>query len=357
MRRSEFNARIAHVHKVRAQQRAVRNKVASISGPPTYIRQMANESVKKARFNAMGDIVFNNSADRMAYETAAQVPIRQYGGPRETPGLIDDPVKGSLDDEWSMVGDDKTPQYESLYNEAKLAVSERGVSSGDYDDAVHAEYKRMVRVRHGISARPFKDSTMMVSHLNDDMDPTRMAGVRQLAEIQDAIDKLNQTLVVINQQIKDSEADYYNAESEVKAARANKTYASKLNRADSSVVSAAEVASFDAAVATKEAEMQVINALLNGDALSQGLRPMAQDVRRGIAALQRQRAKVSGELGVNPDDVFKAKVGAARTGAIGGGTVGMGVGIVATLGLLYLMRKTTPSVRRGSGSNPINIFS
>lgn len=356
MKSAEFNARVAHVHKVRNQQRAIRNKVAAISGPPTYIRQMANESMKKAQFNAMGDIVFNSMADKAAYETAAQVPIREYGGARQTPGLIDDPVRGSLDDEWSMIGDDKTPIYSKEFNEAKIAVTERGVPANRYDDEVHAEYKRMVRVKYGISARPFKDSTMMVSHLDDEMDPARVAGVRQLAEIQDAIDKLNESLVVINGQIKESEADYYKAVSAVKKASANKTYASRLNKVDSSVVSDAEVASFDTIVATKKAEMEVLDVFLNGNGTAQGLRPMAQDIRRGIAALQNQRSKVSGDLGVDPDDVFKAKMGAAKKGALTGGGVGVGVGMAATIGLLWLMRSKSPSVRRGRGKNPISIF-
>lgn len=361
MKRAEFNARIAHVQNVRNQQRAIRNKVAAINGPPTYIRQMANESVRKARFNAMGEINFNHNADFRAYEDAARaaqaVDITTITASK-TPGITDDPVKGGLDDSWSLKGNTATPTDENLFTaaEKKIAEKERdGTNFTDRDAAIHAQYKDDFIVKHGGSKRPFKESTMMVSHLKDEMDPNRLFGVRQLAEIQDAIDKLEKTLVAYNEQIKDLEAQYYAAESKKNKAKSNLTYAKRLK--PTGAIDDAEIAGFESEVATTTAEMEAINVVLNGGGGAQGVRSMAMDVRRGIKALQNQRAKVSAVLGVDPASVFAGKVGMAKKGAAAGGVVGLGTGVIATIGLFYLFRKTSPSMGRGRGKNPIDIFS
>ena len=152
MKRSEFNARIAHVHKVRAQQRAVRNKVASISGPPTYIRQMANESVRRARFNAMGEITFRDAADTAAYTKAKQhldslesdtnFDLSRYK--ERQSGLLDDPKYDGLDDDWSLTRANSTANDPELFKEARLKVeAESGwfASKSKKRDLVHEEYK------------------------------------------------------------------------------------------------------------------------------------------------------------------------------------------------------------------------
>ncbi len=367
MKRSEFNARIAHVHKIRNQQRAVRNKISALNGPPTYIRQMAGESVRKARFNAMGDILFNNRGDKTAYESAAvaaqDIDISTVNT-TTTPNLTDDPVRGGLNDSWSISGEvsSPTPKNANLFLAAENKILQReneGEVFSDRDAAIHAQYKADFIVQFGPSSQPFEESTMRVSHLQDNEDPQRLAGIQQISEIQDAIVKLEKTLVKYNEQIGEQETEYYAKVEALNTAQQNLEWADNL--VSTGVIDESERSGLELAVSTAQAEVQAIDVLLNGGSGAQGLRSLAMDVRRGIAALQRQRATVSASLGIDPAKISQltrdAAVSGARKGTLGGGALGLGTGIIATLGLIWLFRKTTPSTRRGRGRNPIDIFS
>ncbi len=367
MKRAEFNAQLAHVHKARNRQRAIRNKISAISGPPTYVRQMANESIKKARFNAMGAIDFGNDrARRLQYETARNiandVDISNQFTTR-TSSVFDDPtiVKGGdgLDDDWSLsVKDwesDATPtntgeiKGEELYLQVEKDLGPKASKA-----EVHAEYKSRFKTRYGRSARPFEQSTMMVSHIPDNLDQAgreTFAKTKQLAEVQDAITKLDKSLVVINGQIKEQEGELIAKKQELDAARKNLNYARHLQKTKPEALEPGAIGGLALLVNVLQTDYNQKSVLLNGDSNSQGLRSMAIDVRKGISALHAQRSQLMGELGVT-EPAPRGIVGSAvRTT----GTYAIPVAVVTYLLAMRYFTKQR-GTRRGRGNNPLDIF-
>ena len=368
MKRGEFNARIAHVHKVRNQQRAIRNKVAAISGPPTYIRQMAHESMKKSQFNAMGDIEFKSAARQFDYEKAAAhtLTITSDDGfnlnkyEERNKGLVDDPKKKGLDDDWSLTRKESTPRDVELYNQAadKVKASKGFFSSKKgMEDEINEKYKEMVRIKHGNNFRPFVDSTMMVSHIEyQEVTKGQDSAVRQLAEIQDGIIQLNKTLTAINEQIGQNEAEFLRVESEKKNAVRDVNNAKRLNKINPQATTKADIEAYSRRSAVIEEEFNALNVLMNGDKTSPGLRKMAKEVRRGIDALEKQKRSVSAQLGIDKYGA-DARVSAAKNqGALIGGAGGALLGVTGLIALAMYMGDSTPSTTRGRGRNPIDIF-
>ena len=367
MKRSEFNARIAHVHKVRAQQRAVRNKVASISGPPTYIRQMANESVRRARFNAMGEITFRDAADTAAYTKAKQhldslesdtnFDLSRYK--ERQSGLLDDPKYDGLDDDWSLTRANSTANDPELFKEARLKVeAESGwfASKSKKRDLVHEEYKKMVRSKHGMNYPPFKDSTMQVSRQEFEHNKVQEQRTKDLSEIQDAINKLNRSLTAINEQIARNEGELIRLDEETVLAREDLQYAQRLNQANPQATTAQDVQVYDQRMKDLEAEKQVYNVLMNGDADTVGLRTMAKETRRGIAALENQKRRVQSMLGMNVKGMDDMVSSARNRGLMVGGTGGALLGAGALVLAAIYFSDTIPSTGRGRGRNPLDIF-
>lgn len=368
MKRGEFNARIAHVHKVRNQQRAIRNRVAAISGPPTYIRQMAHESMKKSQFNAMGDIEFQNAARLLDYEKAAahSLTITSDDGfnlndyEERNKGLVDDPKRKGLDDSWSLTRKDSTPRDVELYNQAadKVKASKGFFSSKKgMQDEIDEKYKEMVRIKHGINFRPFMDSTMMVSHIEyQEVTKGQDSAVRQLAEIQDGIIQFNKTLTAINEQIKQNEADFSRMERNYKIAEENVKHAKALRTADPMATTEADIEAYERILTTIKAEFDAYDILMNGDKTSPGLRKMAKEVRRGIDALEKQKRSVSAQLGIDKYGA-DARVSAAKSqGALVGGAGGALLGAAGLIALAMYMGDSAPSTTRGRGRSPIDIF-
>ena len=368
MKRSEFNARIAHVHKVRAQQRAVRNKVASISGPPTYIRQMANESVRKARFNAMGEITFRDAADTAAYKKAKQhldslesdanFDLSRYK--EKQPGLVDDPKVDGLDDDWSLTQATSTPNDPELYKEARLKIeAQRGfwrASGKNERERIIEEYKKMVRSKHGMNYPPFQDSTMQVSRQEFERNKVQEQRTKDLSEIQDAINKLNRSLTAINEQIALNEGELIRLDRETELAFEDLQSAQRLNQINPQATTFQDVQVYNQRMNDLGVEKQVYNALMNGDANSVGLRTMAKETRRGIAALENQKRRVQSMLGMNVkgmDDMVKsAENRGLRYGGLGGAVFGAGALVLAAI----YFSDTIPSTGRGRGRNPLDIF-
>ena len=367
MKRAEFNAQLAHVHKARNRQRAIRNQISAISGPPTYVRQMASESIKKARFNAMGAIDFGNDrARRLQYETARNiakdVDISNQFMTR-TSSVFDDPtiVKGGdgLDDDWSLSVKDwesdaiPTNTGEIKGTELYLQV-EKDLGPNASKAEVHAEYKSRFKTRYGRSARPFEQSTMMVSHIPDNLDQAdreTFTKTKQLAEVQDAITKMDKSLVVINEQIKEQEEKLIAKKQELDAAKKNLNYAKHLQKTKPEALEPGAIGGLSLLVTVLQADYNRKSVLLNGDSNSQGLRSMAIDVRKGISALHAQRSQLMGELGVT-DPAPRGIVGSAVR------TTGVYALPVAVVTYLLAMRYFTQQrgTRRGRGNNPLDIF-
>jgi hypothetical protein len=369
MKSAEFNARIAHVHKVRNQQRAIRNKVAAISGPPTYIRQMANESIKKAQFNAMGDIIFDKTRDKSAYEKAAAHSLTitsedgfnldQYGERNE--GLVDSPKVRDLDDDWSMTKKASTPSDPELYKDTRLSVGKKGwfQSQEDYEVEVHLEYKRRVRIKHGPNYPPFKHSTMQASHIEYETSrktKERQKRVRQLTEIEDAIVKLSKTLTAINEQIAENEVEYQAGREELALAQQDVENARRLKQVNPTATTGTDVAYYMQRANQIKIEQDLRDALMNGDKDSPGLRNMAKEVRAGINSLQVQKRSVEGELGIDTLSTFKRVNSARVSGMKIGGGIGALAGAAGLIALAMYMGDGGPSTTRGRGRNPIDIF-
>ena len=106
-----------------------------------------------------------------------------------------------------------------------------------------------------------------------------------------------------------------------------------------------------------KADMDALSLLLNGGPGSVGLRTQAIEIRKGIAALMRQRSTVSAELGIDPEAQSAAESSARTGGVVGGALGGSAVGAIAALGLVYLFRSRAKGTGRGRGRNPIDIFS
>lgn len=374
MKAAEFNANLLRVRQARLRQTAIRQKVASINGPPTYVRQMVGESVRKARFNAMGAITFNSNADRVEYETAYRHADGLYENQtdQETPGIIDDAPYGreaaGLNDRWSFrAGGDEAPTDNELFLESTATIT-KAVADGrqytDVDEAIRANYKMKFVAKHGPMKPPFKGSTMMVSHLSENRDDMkRISLMSQVGEIQGAIEKLQRAQVSINASIQDNESAYYAAQNKYNAARQNYNSARTLSRLSESEfrteapISQQELDSFSREMEVAKADMDALSLLLNGGPGSVGLRTQAIEIRKGIAALMRQRSTVSAELGIDPEAQSAAESSARTGGVVGGALGGSAVGAIAALGLVYLFRSRAKGTGRGRGRNPIDIFS
>jgi tetratricopeptide (TPR) repeat protein len=361
MKAAEFNANLLRVRQARLHQTAVRQKVASINGPPTYVRQMVGESIRKARFNAMGDIIFEKSADRFAYEAAVvNAPASSYQNQtkNKTPGIEDDAPTGrggsARADRWSFLTDgDGSPNDDELWLQSEKAIQKKiddGTEYTDKNDAIVEHYKTAYLVKHGPMKPPFKGSTMMVSHLSDKKEEKeRIALMAQVGEIQTAIEKLERAQVSINGAIKDAEAQYY-------AAEAKYEKAVELVDAAKRIGDAAKTVAYQREAETAKADMDALQMLLNGGSSSIGLRWQAMEIRDGVAALMRQRTNVSAELGIDPEEQRRQK----RWARFGGFSVGNATGgLLAAGAIIWWLnrREKSPATRRGAGRSPIDIFS
>jgi hypothetical protein len=175
--------------------------------------------------------------------------------------------------------------------------------------------------------------------------------------MEEGIASLEKALYQYNQLIKDSEQSYYSAISRYSALQKQAVQYAKVIGIPMLDAEREEIHAYlESEAAAALAEKQSMEALLAGGPGTTGLRDKAKEVRGGIHALQKQRATVQGALGIDAEDV-NAKVASARgTGTAIGGTVGMGAGIVAALGLVWLFRNQAPGTRRRPGDDPISIF-
>jgi len=328
MKAAEFNANLLRVRQARLRQTALRQKAASINGPPTYVRQMVGESIRKARFNAMGAIVFNDTANKNAYESAVRAAsatdYQSITNPRGMfPALKDDSPYNSDSDMWSRTGTGTaTPTDNELFLEVMNELLEKqakGTLFTDFDAEHVKQYKERFIAKHGPRKPPFQESTMMLSFPSFNEDAQTVAATRQLAEIQTGIDQLERALAAYNQQIKDAEESFKTT--------------------------------------TNLEEKKMLDILLNGGGGAQGLRALAADVRKGITSLHAQRRTVAAELNIDVGAATEATSGSFKKGLAYGGGGGAVLGGVVALGIIYAMRKSYKATGRGRGKNPIDIFS
>ena len=329
---------------------------------------MANESVRKARFNAMGEITFRDAADTAAYKKAKQhldslesdanFDLSRYDE-RQT-GLVDDPKVDGLDDDWSLTQATSEPNDPELFKEARLKIeAQRGfwrASGKNERERIHEEYKKMVRSKHGMNYPPFKDSTMQVSRQEFERNKVQEQRTRDLSEIQDAINKLNRSLTAINEQIALNEGELIRLDEETVQSFEDLQSAQRLYQVNPQATTLQDVQVYDQRMKDLETEKQVYNALMNGDANSVGLRTMAKETRRGIAALENQKRRVQAMLGMNVKGMDDMVRSAEKRGLMFGGTGGAIFGAGALVLAAIYFSDTIPSTGRGRGRNPLDIF-
>ena len=178
----------------------------------------------------------------------------------------------------------------------------------------------MVRSKHGMNYPPFKDSTMQVSRQEFVRNKAQEQRTKDLSEIQDAINKLNRSLTAINEQIALNEGELIRLDKETELAFEDLQSAQRLNQINPQATTFQDVQAYNQRMNDLAVEKQVYNALMNGDANSVGLRTMAKETRRGIAALENQKRRVQGMLGMDvkgADNIVRsAEIGALSTGAL-----------------------------------------